>query len=89
MKITDSAAQAVLEVMKKKKLDPNHVFLEIGIFEGNLGMAFTREKLGRSYNFGELTVVIRHDVDAAGVLVDFGEINGRKGLVFRAEAGGT
>lgn len=85
MKITEIAAQIILEVMLKKGLNPKSVFLEVGIFNGNLGLGFTREKNGKILHFDLLTVIISGKVDATGVVIDFGEINGRKGLTFIGE----
>jgi hypothetical protein len=85
MKLTESAATAILEVMKKKGLDHKKTFLEIGVFDSALGMSFTRDKNGRLVKFGNLSVVIAHNVDTTGVVIDFGEVNGRKGLIFLGE----
>lgn len=85
MRITDSAAQAILQVMLKKGLDPKNSYLEIGLFEGNLGLGFTRDRFGKLLQFGLLGVVVSQSVDVTGVVIDFGEINGRKGLVFLEE----
>jgi hypothetical protein len=85
MRITDSAAQAIVQVMKSKGLNPENTFLEIGVFEGNLGMGFTRDALGKRVKSGDLTIVISSEVDASGVVIDFGETNGKKGLIFLGE----
>ena len=91
MKITDKAAQAILGVMFKKGLDPKTFFLEIGLFSnamgksGKFGMAFTQDKDGQLLQFGQLTVIVNHDIDTTGVVIDFGEVNGRFGLIFSGE----
>ncbi len=85
MKITPAAADAILKVMAKKGLNPKKFFLEIGVFEGNLGLGFTDERHGKVLTFGNLSVVIAHNVDTTGAVVDFGEIDGRKGLLFTGE----
>lgn len=85
MKITEPAVDAIIGVLKKKGLDPKKTFLEVGIFEGNLGMTFTREQAGRTVQFGDLSVVVQNNVDSDGVVIDFGEINGRTGLIFLTE----
>jgi hypothetical protein len=85
MKITESAAEAILQVMIKKGLNPKTTYLEIGVFDGNLGLTFTRDRDGRVDRIGALSVVVATNVDTTGVVVDFGEVNGRKGLIFLGE----
>lgn len=85
MKITETATNAIIGVMKKKGLDPKKTFLEVGLFEGNLGMTFSRDRVGRTIQFGDLTVVVQNNVDSDGVVIDFGEVNGRMGLIFLTE----
>lgn len=87
MRITDSAVQAILQVMLKKGLNPKTTFFEVGVFEGNLGIGFApqQEAKGKMKRFGPLGVVVANNVDATGVVVDFGEVNGRKGLIFLGE----
>ena len=89
MRVTDPAADAILKVMQKKNLDPSKYFLEVGVFEGNLGLAFTKNRHGRALRFGALTVVVASNVDTTGVVVDFREIDGRKGLLFTGEDDGN
>ena len=71
--------------MKKKGLDPKKTFLEVGIFDGNLGIGFTREALGRKIKNNDLTVVVTNNIDSANIVIDYNEINGRKGLIFSSE----
>jgi hypothetical protein len=85
MKITDAAAQAVLQVMLKKGLNPKTTYLEVGVFNGNLGIGFTRDKGGKILRFGPLMVMVSNSVDSTGVVMDYGEIDGRKGLLFIGE----
>jgi hypothetical protein len=85
MKITDSAVEAILSTMKKKGLDPKKTFLEVGIFDGNLGIGFTREGFGRKIKNNDLTVVVTNNIDSANIVIDYNEINGRKGLIFSSE----
>lgn len=82
MKITDSAINAILNIMKSKELDTKTVFLEIGIFNGNLGLGFTKELTGKVNFFGELGAIVSEDVDATNIIVDYGEVNKKKGLIF-------
>lgn len=88
MQITTAAVNAILEAMRSKGLDPKNAFLEIGVFEGNLGIGFTREKIGRIMKNGDLTLILASNLDTTGVVVDFGEIDGRKGLIFLGEDNG-
>lgn len=85
MRITESAVKAILDVMNKKGLNPKKIHLEIGVFEGGLGLGFTNEGIGQRQHFGDLSVVISHSVDTEGVVMDFGEVDGRKGLIFLGE----
>lgn len=91
MRITDAAVQAILGVMFKKGLDPKKFFLEIGFFanqmgkSGKFGIAFTQDVDGQILKFGQLTVIVNHDIDTTGVLIDFGQNNGRNGLIFTGE----
>lgn len=85
MRITDNAANAIVNVMKTKGLNPKDTFLEIGVFEGNLGMSFSKDAMGKMIKHGELTMVISSEVDSTGVVIDFGEVNGKKGLIFLGE----
>jgi hypothetical protein len=85
MRLTDSAVEAILQVMIKKDLDPSKTFLEIGVFDGAMGLGFTNETFGKRKNFGKLGVIISHKIDTTGVVIDFGEIKGRKGLIFLGE----
>lgn len=85
MRFTESATNAILNTMRSKGLDPKTTFLEIGTFNGNLGIGFTRDKIGRLVSNGDLTIVVASNVDTTGVVVDFGEVGGRKGLIFLGE----
>lgn len=85
MKITDDAAKAVLKVMMDNGLNPKSVFMEVGVYEGNLGMTFSREAFGRKLRFGPLTVVVTGNLDTSKIVVDVTEMNGRKGLIFKED----
>ena len=89
MKFSESAVAAILKVMTGRGLNPQTTFLEIGVFEGNLGMGFTRESLGKIFEFGSLRVIVANNVDTTGIVVDFGEVAGKKGLVFLGEENGN
>ena len=85
MRITESASNAIINAMKSKGLDLNTTFLEIGVFDGNLGMGFTRNPIGTTIKTGELSIVISSNINTEGIVVDFGEVNGKQGLVFLGE----
>lgn len=83
MKITESAVNAILEVMKKRKLDPKKIVFDFHLLDnGGIGIGFSRDRHGQVQQYGELTVTIGSDVDMGQTVVDFGEINGRKGIIF-------
>lgn len=88
MKMTEAAAEMILQVMKKKGLNPQKIFLEIGVFNGNLGMTFTNERAGRQIRFGDLIVYMAGNINSTGIVVDFGEVDGRKGLIFKGDENG-
>lgn len=86
MKFTESAITAILEVMRKRGLDPKKFVFDISIREnGSVGIGFTKDRAGVANQYGDLTVMIGHNIDMNGVVVDFGEINGRKGIIFLPE----
>lgn len=85
MRITEAATNAIINVMKSKGLDTKKTYLEIGVFEGNLGIGFTREPVGKTIKSGELMLVTSSKLDTEGVIIDFGEVNGKMGLIFLGE----
>jgi len=83
MKLTDSAATAILDVMKKRKLDPKKIVFEFHLLEnGGVGIGFSRDKHGTSLQYGDLTVIIGNGVDMGNTVIDFGQVNGRMGIIF-------
>lgn len=86
MKLTDSARNAIIDVMENKRLSPKEWYLEFRILEnGAIGLGFTKERLPQVIEFGLLRLTIEEVIDTEGVLVDFGEIDGRQGLLFGSE----
>lgn len=86
MRFTESAANAILNVMNSKGLDPKQFVFEISVRDnGAVGIGFTRERAGTAHQYGDLVVMVGHDVDMDGVVVDFGEVNGRQGIAFLKE----
>ena len=83
MQLTNSAINAILEVMQHRKLDPRLVLFEFQLLEnGGIGIGFTRERYGQIKEFDRLSVVVDDGIQA-NILVDFGEVNDRKGLFFK------
>ena len=86
MRVTENATEAIIGVMDSKGLPHKEWALEICTLDnGTLGMGFTKERQGHAIEFGELTVMIADNVDSEGVVVDFGEVEGKQGLVFISE----
>lgn len=86
MKFTDSAVSKILEIMKRKRLDPKKVFFALRTMDnGEVGIGFSRERDGTSQKFGELTVSVGRGISMPNLLVDFCEIDGRKGIIFLEE----
>ena len=86
MRITEYAVGAILAVMEKEKLDPEGVYFGIKQMDnGALGIGFTQEPEGRVMEFEQLKVTIANNINVEGVVVDFGEIDGKRGLVFLSE----
>lgn len=83
MIITESAANAILNVMKKNELDPKLFLLQFDrLKNGALGFTFSMENMHKSREFHGLKILLQPEVNMDGVTVDFGEINGRKGIIF-------
>jgi hypothetical protein len=83
MKLTDSAAEAILGVMKRRKLDPKKIVFEFRLLEnGAVGIGFNQERQGQAQQYGDLTVMIGYGVDMGNTIVDFGEVKGKKGIIF-------
>lgn len=83
MKLTDSAKNAIINVMQKQELDPQIWYLEFRILEnGAIGLGFTQEALQQVLEFGDLRLTIQNMIDTEGVVVDFGELEDRQGLFF-------
>ncbi len=83
MRLTDSAAAAILEVMKKRRLDPKKIVFEFHRLDnGGVGIGFTKDRQGTAQQYGELTVMIGNGVDMGETVVDYGEVNGRMGIIF-------
>lgn len=86
MKLTEPAVEAILGVMRSKDLDPNQFSLELRVLEnGALGMGFSKDAQGKTTKLGDLTVVVDDVIDSDGVVIDFVEMDGKKGLAFLAE----
>ncbi len=83
MRITDSAVPTIVNLMRSRGLDLKTYLLEFGVFEGTApGIAFTAEPKGQIFQFGDLRVSISPQVDTDRLVVDYGEVAGRKGIIF-------
>lgn len=86
MKVTNSAIEIILDIMQKRGLDPSKTFLEVRLLEnGALGFGFTRDRLGKLIKFGDLSVIEAFGTETSDTVIDFGEVNGKKGLIFLSE----
>lgn len=83
MNLTEAARDAIIDVMKKKDLDTKEWFLEFRIIDnGAIGLGFTRTPMRKVLEFGELHLTVDGVIDTEGVVVDYGNNDGRKGLFF-------
>jgi hypothetical protein len=82
MRITESAKNAIINVMKSKGLDLKTTYFEIGVFDGNLGIAFTRNPIGNIYKNDELLIVTSSKGELEELVIDYLERDGKSGLVF-------
>jgi hypothetical protein len=85
MKVTDSAQDAILKVMRSKQMEPKSWFFELRLLtNGAIGIGFAREiqNTDSISTFGELSFLVDQNLDTTGMLIDFKEIDGKKGLVF-------
>jgi len=86
MRFTESATTAILETMRNRGLDPKEFVFDVSIREnGAVGIGFTKDRAGVASQYGDLTVMIGHNIDMEGVVVDFGEVDGRRGIIFLSE----
>lgn len=86
MHITESAIEAILQIMKSKNLDSEKVFFEMRAMpDQSIVIGFNREKLGNVMKFGNLQVIVSSNIDTEGVVVDYVENGDKKGLVFKGE----
>lgn len=89
MKLTDPARDAILDIMRRQELDPQQWYLEFRELEnGAIGLGFTQQALQQVLTFGELRLTIDEVIDSGGVLVDYGEFEGKNGIFFSAEPQG-
>lgn len=83
MRFTDEAARAILQIMKRRSLDPRKIVFELSILaDGSIGIRFNQDRQGVSHKFGELTVMIDPRLESNQTVIDYGEIEGRKGIIF-------
>tara|TARA_Y100000034_G_C6696867_1_gene307111 strand:+ start:369 stop:656 length:288 start_codon:yes stop_codon:yes gene_type:complete len=86
MRLTKYASDAIIAIMESKGLNPKKCYFGIKQLEnGTLGIGFTEEPEGKIIEFGKLCVTIADNINTENVVVDFGEVNGKRGLVFLSE----
>lgn len=83
MRLTESAARAVLEVMASQQLNPKEFALYLCNYNGACSMEFSNKAKGTIEKFHGLTVVVGPGLDMTDVEVDFVENDGKRGLLFR------
>lgn len=85
MKITDQAVNTILDIMKKTGLNPEEYFLSLDIIKNKLNINFTKLRYGyNKIKISGLTIILQKEID---VLIDYVEINNKKGLIFRDNNG--
>lgn len=82
MQFTKSSIDALRHVMKKNNLDKNKIVFEIKSHNGNLSIRFCPEITGEILFIEDLRIVVDGDLKNAEIVVDFGEVNGKKGIIF-------
>jgi hypothetical protein len=86
MRLTKYASEAILSVMDRIGLDPAKCYFGVKQLDnGALGIGFTEESEGETTEHGKLRVTIANNVNTENVVVDFGEVDGKQGLVFISE----
>lgn len=89
MKISESASKVILSIMEKNNLDPKSYYLKFEIMtNGALGFTFTSESEKCEYHHG-LGVCVDASVSMKDTFVDYGEVNGRKGIIFMENKNGN
>ena len=85
--MTESAALAVLDVMKQHDLDPKDTSLRLE--ENNKGVFsifFSKDLTGREINLHGLKVLVSRTINKENLIIDFCESsNKQKGLLFRED----
>ena len=88
MKITESATQAILNVMIASGLEPDVYSLHFCNPENNnegVAFNFVEDEIGNIHQFGNLKVITALDVNMDEVVIDLREVDGRVGLIFTGE----
>ena len=83
MKVTQSAAEAILEIMKKEGLDPERFSILLDQHRHGCAFEFTDEVRGLYYHFHGLNVQATQAIDVNSMIIDYVERDGKRGLVFR------
>lgn len=83
MQLTDSAAHAILEVIKKHGMNPENTFFEVKLLSnGALGIGFSRNPEGISFQQGSLKVSVDYRISNEKIIIDYGQVGDKKGIIF-------
>lgn len=86
MKITDNAVASLIAILEKAGLDPATTYFEFRMLPDNsVGLGFNKFKMGNRLTFGRLNVCVDPRVDMTGMVIDYGKIGDREGLIFTGE----
>lgn len=89
MRMSQPAATAVLQSMHKAGLNIKEFAVSIEYIDGGIGFCFKNDAFGKEYNFHGLRVVVDGRIDVEDMIIELGEVKGRKGLIFKGENNGS
>ena len=82
--ITEIAAKSILNIMAQRGLDDTIFALDLRVIRGACGVSFTKDIDGILKDFHGLRVNIDPLVMKGDDLyVDFGEVDGKQGIIFK------
>ena len=87
MKMTESAALAILDIMKQHDLDPKNTSLRLEENKkGAFSIFFSKDLTGSEINIHGLKVLVSRTINKENLIIDFCESpNKQKGLLFRED----
>lgn len=89
MNITKQAATEILRVMSEVDLDIQKFAASFEFVNGGVGFSFTKDTFGKEYKFHGLRVIVDERIETEDMIIDFSEVDGRKGLIFKGEEDGS